>query len=203
MAFSIKKNGLVPRYYQLKEEVIRQIAERQLTDRIPSERELARKYGLAHMTVRRAISELVDENILHRELGKGTYVSRAGGAGRRTGNIAFLFSPIVEGGALNPYFSVILLGIQKACAERDNNVIFCADIEDVLPLEKTGAAGERQRKVDGIITAAVSHLEEPRISKACRCTTPPTARGISLPRAKAAANTPCMSGPPPTPPMRT
>jgi len=43
---------------------------------IPSERELAGRYGVSRMTVRQAISELVETGILHREQGRGTFVAR-------------------------------------------------------------------------------------------------------------------------------
>ncbi|KRN89054.1 GntR family transcriptional regulator [Ligilactobacillus ceti] len=45
-------------------------------DRIPSERELASQFGVSRMTLRQAIQTLVDEGILERHVGAGTYVSR-------------------------------------------------------------------------------------------------------------------------------
>ncbi|MFL0250529.1 GntR family transcriptional regulator [Clostridium neuense] len=42
---------------------------------IPSERELAATYGLNRMTVRNAISKLVDEGLLKKVRGKGTFVT--------------------------------------------------------------------------------------------------------------------------------
>lgn len=44
-------------------------------DMIPSETVLAEKYDITRTTVRRAISELVNENLLRKEHGKGTFVS--------------------------------------------------------------------------------------------------------------------------------
>ncbi len=44
--------------------------------KLPSERDLARKYGLSHMTVNKALASLVDRKILKRVYGNGTYVSR-------------------------------------------------------------------------------------------------------------------------------
>jgi GntR family transcriptional regulator len=43
---------------------------------IPSERELAGRYGVSRMTVRQAITELVDAGIFYREQGRGTFVAR-------------------------------------------------------------------------------------------------------------------------------
>lgn len=45
-------------------------------DRVPSERELAAAWGVARMTLRRALDELVAEGLLAREPGRGTFVTR-------------------------------------------------------------------------------------------------------------------------------
>ena len=43
-------------------------------DRIPSERELASQFDVSRMTLRQAIQTLVDEGILERRVGAGTFV---------------------------------------------------------------------------------------------------------------------------------
>jgi GntR family transcriptional regulator len=45
-------------------------------DRVPSERELAAAWGVARMTLRRALDELVAEGLIAREPGRGTFVAR-------------------------------------------------------------------------------------------------------------------------------
>lgn len=45
-------------------------------DRLPSERELADQYDVSRMTLRQAVQTLVDEGILERRVGSGTYVAR-------------------------------------------------------------------------------------------------------------------------------
>lgn len=44
-------------------------------DRLPSQRELGQRYGLSHMTVRRAINELVQEGVIYARQGQGIYVA--------------------------------------------------------------------------------------------------------------------------------
>lgn len=44
-------------------------------DRIPSERELSIQFNVSRMTLRQAIQTLVDDGILERRVGSGTYVS--------------------------------------------------------------------------------------------------------------------------------
>jgi len=43
-------------------------------DRLPSERELSRRFGLNHQTVRKGLAVLVDENVIDRRVGSGTFL---------------------------------------------------------------------------------------------------------------------------------
>lgn len=74
---NFNRNKPIPLYYQLKEIIKRQIETRELKPRdvLPSEREYSEKFGISRMTVRQAITELVNEGLLYRQQGKGTYVS--------------------------------------------------------------------------------------------------------------------------------
>jgi GntR family transcriptional regulator len=65
-----------PKYYILKNTLIKKINDEELIDdhMIPSERELISTYGVSRITVRRAIDELVNEGYLYKIQGKGTYV---------------------------------------------------------------------------------------------------------------------------------
>ena len=72
----IDKNSPIPVYYQLKEMIKEKIADGtwQVGQCIASERELKEAYGVSRMTVRQALGELVQEGLLVREKGKGTFV---------------------------------------------------------------------------------------------------------------------------------
>jgi len=50
------------------------IAEAHVGDRLPSERELSERWGVARMTVRHATDALISEGLLERRHGSGTYV---------------------------------------------------------------------------------------------------------------------------------
>jgi DNA-binding LacI/PurR family transcriptional regulator len=43
-------------------------------DRLPSERDLSRRFGLNHQTVRKGLAVLVEENIIDRRVGSGTFL---------------------------------------------------------------------------------------------------------------------------------
>ena len=75
----LRRDGPVPLYYQLKQLIKEQIVQDHLfppDTRIPGEEELASTYRVSRMTARQAITELVNEGILYRRAGKGTFVSR-------------------------------------------------------------------------------------------------------------------------------
>src|SRR3954452_16416641 len=64
-------------YLRVKHFVTAQIADGSLKPgaRVPSEHELVREFGLARMTVNRALRELADEGVLVRVAGSGTFVA--------------------------------------------------------------------------------------------------------------------------------
>ncbi len=66
----------VPFYAQVKEDLLRKIQSGELRPgcRIPSEKELTETYGVSIITIRRAVSELVEEKVLERKQGKGTFL---------------------------------------------------------------------------------------------------------------------------------
>jgi GntR family transcriptional regulator len=74
----IDKNSSIPIYAQLKEIIKERIENKAYLpgQMIPSEKEFTEKYNISRMTVRQAITDLVNEGILVREKGKGTYVAK-------------------------------------------------------------------------------------------------------------------------------
>ncbi len=67
----------LPIYIQIHNDIKRNIeADKwKVGDRIPSERELSTEFGVSRMTLRQAIQTLVDEGILERRVGSGTFVA--------------------------------------------------------------------------------------------------------------------------------
>lgn len=76
MEFIINYDSKVPLYFQLKEQIRKNILSGGYKegDLIPSERELGDQYDLSSTTIRRALNDLVQENFLERKAGKGTFV---------------------------------------------------------------------------------------------------------------------------------
>ncbi|WP_407697136.1 GntR family transcriptional regulator [Streptoalloteichus hindustanus] len=70
-------DGPTPKHAQLRE-ILRRLAEEELPpgSPVPSERELAIRYGVSRLTVREAIGQLVADGLLTRVRGKGTFTAR-------------------------------------------------------------------------------------------------------------------------------
>ena len=68
--------SIVPLYKQLKDLILKQIDEGILkpNQKIPTEQELSELYQISRMTVRKSLAQLVDEGILAKKQGKGTFV---------------------------------------------------------------------------------------------------------------------------------
>ena len=67
----------VPHYVRIRETLREMIAtgEVERGQKLPSENELAAQYGVSRMTVRQGISELIDDGLVYRRHGVGTFVT--------------------------------------------------------------------------------------------------------------------------------
>ena len=67
-----------PVYIQIHNQIKKDIeaGKWKIGEKIPSERELAENFSVSRMTLRQAIQTLVDEGILERKIGSGTFVAR-------------------------------------------------------------------------------------------------------------------------------
>jgi GntR family transcriptional regulator len=65
-------------YLQIKEDLLRRVYSGEFTPdaRLPSEWQLATEYGVSRPTIRQAVAELVQEGLLVRHRGKGTFAAR-------------------------------------------------------------------------------------------------------------------------------
>lgn len=74
----IDKNSPLPIYYQIQQKLKKMIEDGELKpgDKIPSENELCESYKVSRMTVRQAVNKLVEEQLLVRYRGLGTFVQQ-------------------------------------------------------------------------------------------------------------------------------
>ncbi|MBS9337059.1 GntR family transcriptional regulator [Fructobacillus parabroussonetiae] len=81
----------IPRYIEIHNEIRQRIAagEWKTNKRLPAERELAAAFNVSRMTLRQAIQTLVDEGILERRVGSGTFVAEKKVSERALGVTSF------------------------------------------------------------------------------------------------------------------
>jgi GntR family transcriptional regulator len=74
----LTKNDGIPLYVQIRKSLRDDIVNKTLVpgQKIPSEDELAAQFGVSRMTVRQGISDLIDEGLLYRRHGVGTFVAQ-------------------------------------------------------------------------------------------------------------------------------
>ena len=138
--------GALPQYQEMAARLRAQILAQKISGKIPPERELARQFGVSYMTARKAIGLLVEEGLLLREHGQGTFVRSPGQ--RTTLRSAGLLLPAgASGGAANPYYAHIIAG---ACAEAVRRGVGLA-ISDSLHTLFQPEASRSVRMADGLI----------------------------------------------------
>ncbi len=110
----LSRNTFEPLYYQIREDIRDKINSNEYSPNsmIPSEAELCEIYGVSRVTVRRAILDLVQEGILNRGKGKGTFVSEC--YGLTTMNGVQSFTQELLGLNMRPSAKLLSCKIRKA-----------------------------------------------------------------------------------------
>lgn len=105
---------MLPAYIRIHDAIKQKIDQEfwKVGQRLPSERDLSETYHVSRMTLRQAISILVDEGILERKIGSGTFVARQRVQEIMTGTTSF--SEIISNQGKQP--SSKLISYQKKIA---------------------------------------------------------------------------------------
>ena len=88
----------IPLYVQIRESLREEISRGVLRrgQRLLSEEELAERYGVSRVTVRQAIGDLIDDGLLYRTHGVGTFVAHTHIDRDHTRLIDFLENPLIQ-----------------------------------------------------------------------------------------------------------
>ena len=71
-------NAKTPKYIIVENKIKEDIKHRNMNDKLPGERVLAKEFGVSYMTLRKAVDNLVARDFLYKIPTQGTYVSHAG-----------------------------------------------------------------------------------------------------------------------------
>ncbi|MEF3305004.1 GntR family transcriptional regulator [Paenibacillus sp. GYB003] len=151
-----KQPGRIPLYKQIKQFILDNIRQSvwQPGDKTPSENELAAQFQVSRITIKNALQELIEEGLIYRVQGKGTFVSpdRRGEPpvyrqeGRSSGpTVAFLI-PRLD----NRFTANLLHGIENELAEAGFHLLF-RTTADSQETEKRLLREIVEAGVDGII----------------------------------------------------
>lgn len=83
------------KYGRIRDELMEliRVGEFSVGNALPGERELAQRFGVSHMTARRAVTDLVEANLLERRERDGTYVRNAAAARLATTTLNVVCAP--------------------------------------------------------------------------------------------------------------
>ena len=108
---ALDSNSPVPLHVQLKEILTAEIKSGNYTDRIPSERELMERFSISRSTVREAISALVNDGLVEKIHGKGTFIT-SHPINDWLGNLSSITETIERMG-MEPGINLLYQGIQS------------------------------------------------------------------------------------------
>ncbi|RGT71010.1 GntR family transcriptional regulator [Mediterraneibacter massiliensis] len=117
----IEKMNSTPLYLQLKNKIKREIRTGILKpgDKIPSEAQLQKEYGMSRVTVRNAMEELTVEGYIIKVQGKGSFVAQSDMLRLPIGVTSFTEDAKMQGVSLTS--KVIKAGIEEIHSELDRN----------------------------------------------------------------------------------
>jgi LacI family transcriptional regulator len=117
----LKENNAI--YLELSSIIKDQVLAGELKDKVPSERELAKKYNVNFKTVNKAISALVGEGLIYRVRGKGAFVKK--GAHENSSLSKTIGLAVYDLKSLNsPFYSEILAGIGEVVQKSGHKLQF-------------------------------------------------------------------------------
>ncbi|MBM6995711.1 GntR family transcriptional regulator [Paenibacillus sp. DXFW5] len=146
-----KKDLALPKYQMVKDYVLSQIENQEFTEdeRIPSESEFSKLLDVSSITVRKALSELVNEGVIYRVRGKGSFVaSQAAAVPDKTSNlVAFVISGIE---LYDSSYLQIMRGIQSFLGKQGCKLII-EFVENDFEQERELILGLIQTELRGIL----------------------------------------------------
>jgi DNA-binding LacI/PurR family transcriptional regulator len=154
----IQPDSITPISEQLRQLLLREIADGHFAAgaRIPSERDMAVRYGVSRTSVRDCIARLITEKVLMRSKRRGTFVAPPAPAGTpepsRTGLVGYLVNK-----ALMEFFhsrySRILSGVEECLHQKGLHLVFHSCGDDHRSAALKGLQRSGRLALDGCIVA--------------------------------------------------
>ncbi|MBS4204633.1 GntR family transcriptional regulator [Lederbergia citrea] len=131
--------SIVPLYHQLKE-LLRETIEKGVSkpgDKIPSEKDICAQFNISRSTAKKAIEDLVQEGVLNRIQGKGTFIAKPKLEQSLSG--FYSFSKVMQEKGLNPRDIILDMKIVEATPKVTRKLKLKPD-EEVIELKRLRCA---------------------------------------------------------------
>lgn len=144
----IDKRSSIPIYYQLAEDIRERLAQGEYVtgDLLPSERELSERYQISRMTVRQAITSLVNEGMLYRKKGTGTFVSEPK-INQPLGGLTS-FSEDMKARGLTPSNQLLRFEKVKCSKKSIGDILQLSASDDVYEIERVRLADNQPMAIE-------------------------------------------------------
>lgn len=146
----LEKKSPLPKYYQIKEFLCREIESsgHKPGDRFYSENEISKRFSVSPMTVRQAFRAMIDEKLVERIHGKGTFISHPYIPSEKLNSILIIGGEDVMHHLSNPFYAEILGGIQERAGNSNWKVHYYHYRETESEEIPSAVSG---KEVDGVI----------------------------------------------------
>lgn len=154
----IEKADPMPLYLQLKNQIKKQIRTGLLRagDKLPSEAQLQKEYGMSRVTVRNAMEELAGEGYIIKVQGKGSFVANSDMLRLPIGVTSFSEDARMQG--VNLTSTILKTGVEEIHSELDRRFFGSKTGGKIFVLK-------RVRKADGVpVTVEENHLPPELVS---------------------------------------
>ncbi|MCG8373148.1 MAG: GntR family transcriptional regulator [Balneolales bacterium] len=151
-----------PLYIQIKEDIKDKISDKRLGigEQLKSHKELAEEYDVSLITIKNALSNLIDDGYLYSRVGKGTFVAQraTNGSIKHHDSIGLVLQDLK-----NPFFSLIAHEIEETAYSKSYNMLLSNSSSQVKK-EENQIKRFKELGVKGMIVATLrKELRPPKI----------------------------------------
>jgi DNA-binding LacI/PurR family transcriptional regulator len=100
-------------------------------EQLPPEPELALRYQVSRMTLRRAIASLAEDGLLSAQQGRGTFINRNGQPTSRASTVAVVLEDHILEGRSDPYFGLLISALASRLAS-SGHALLLAKVGDAV-----------------------------------------------------------------------
>jgi DNA-binding LacI/PurR family transcriptional regulator len=143
---------VTPKYVLVQDKIKQAIKRRDIIDKLPGERILAKEYGYSYMTIRKAVDNLVAEGLLYKIPMKGTFVANRKSSKKKTNIIGYFLDSSIVAGLTSPYYSLIFNALQRQATKHGYSLIYFTDIGD-------SSSYRHMNNIDGAIISCFPRIE--------------------------------------------